>query len=1202
MTSSMNDSDAKLCDTYQMNTDVESILGTPDMFIGSIELANTELLILPEGSDKVVAKTTPFIPALLKLFDEGIVNCRDHAIRMNAKIIKAGNSEKIEGSKHLVNYPVKNIDVTISDTGEISMFNDGNGIDVALHPEHQIWIPELMFARFRSSTNYKKNEEKIVGGKNGYGFKLVLAWSTSGSVETIDHVRGLKYTQSFGPNLSVIHPPKITKCKSATPYTKVTFMPDYVRFGLPGGLSPDMVSLFRRRVYDISAVTDKTIKVKYNSQPVPVKTFAQYVDLYLSGDKTEVPRVYESVNERWEYSVAISPTNEHVQVSFVNGIHTSKGGRHVDYLVNQIIQKLIKYIETKKKVKVSASSIRSQLMIFVRCDIVNPSFDSQTKEYMMTVHSKFGSTCEVSDKVIDKLAKMGIMSTSCALSQITQQRALVKTDGSKKKNVHIENLIDANFAGTAKSSQCVFLIVEGLSALAGVLSGLSQSDRNIYGIYPMTGKLLNVRNVLSDRIRANKEIVGIIQALGLSSTKQYTSIDDVSKLLRYGKVVFVTDQDLDGSHIKGLLLNLFDCSWRSLMQVPKFFGFINTPILKAIRGAQIIDFYNTGQYTEWLNSVGDIESNRWTIKYYKGLGTSTAREFKEYFKNLKIVYFDHTDTCEDTLDLAFRTSRAPDRKQWIANYDIDQYCNSSDNTITYTSFVNRELIHFSVYDCKRSIPNIMDGLKPGNRKVLYSAFLRNLSSDLKVAIFSGYVSEHSGYHHGEASLQGTIVGMAQTYVGSNNINLFVPSGQFGTRLEGGKDSASPRYIFTHLSPITRSLFIKSDDAVLHYLTDDGDLIEPEFYTPIIPTILVNGTVGIGTGYSTNVPCFNVSEIIQYLTVKLTDPTALTDTKAWSFIPYYEGFTGTITQLTSETYLTRGKYTRIDEDTIHISELPIGMWTAVFTKYVKSIMNPDESDSKKAKSGKKAIAAKPIIKDISENCSDSSISYTIKFEPGVVSNLVADIDEATGCNALEKKLKLTSTISLTNMHLFDSAHRLKKYETVPEIIDEYFITRMQMYQTRKEHIIEKLGQQIVRLSNKSRFIRELLDDTIVLIKKSKQAVEDILEHRGYQKLTQSSSVNQSEEPSYSYLISMPMSQVFQENADKLFQDCANKEAELLLVQNTTTSEMWLSELDTLRIEYDKYVQQRADEALEDNKDEEAQEKKPKKTKPKKTVKK
>jgi len=284
----------------------------------------------------------------------------------------------------------------------------------------------------------------------------------------------------------------------------------------------------------------------------------------------------------------------------------------------------------KEKVDVKPSIIKEQLHIFLNCTIVNPSFDSQTKDYLNTPPSKFGSSCVVSDKFIEKLAKQGIMENSCELSHIKEKNNSKKTDGNKNKTIRgIPKLVDANYAGTKDSKLCTLILCEGDSAKAGILSGLTPSDRDIIGVYPMKGKLLNVRGETTKKINENKEIIEIKKIMGLESNKTYKNTDE----LRYNKILFMTDQDLDGSHIKGLCINLFECLWPSLMNIEGFLGFMNTPILKATKSGKMIHFYNEQEYELWKSEHQDAKG--WSIKYYKGLGTSTGKEFKEYFKDKK---------------------------------------------------------------------------------------------------------------------------------------------------------------------------------------------------------------------------------------------------------------------------------------------------------------------------------------------------------------------------------------------------------------------------------------------------------------------------------------------------------------------------------------------------------------------------------------
>ena len=1147
---SSTNTDATLANKYQQKTDKQHILDNPDTYIGSVEEVDSDVWIINDTTPsdnvvgcKIIEKNIKYIPGLFKLFDEGIVNCRDHVVRMN-QAVKDGVANAL---------PVSCIDISIQSDGTIVMINDGNGIDVAEHPEYKIWIPELIFGHLRTSTNYDKTEKKIVGGKNGFGFKLVLIWSTFGSIETVDHVRGLKYTQEFKNNLDEICKPVITKCKTK-PYTKITFKPDYLRLGIQG-LTSDLIALLKKRVYDVAAVTDKSLKVKYNSNLIPVKNFQQYIDMYI-GDKNETLRVYEDNGERWEYAVALTPSNEFIQVSFVNGIHTAKGGKHVEYILNQITRKLCEYIEKKKKTKVNPNTIKEQLVLFIRCDIENPAFDSQTKDFMNTPSSKFGSKCEVSDKFIEKVAKMGVMDAACALTEVKENKAAKKTDGAKTKSIRgIPKLTDANWAGTEKSKDCTIIFCEGDSAKAGIISGLSSEDRNIIGVYPMKGKILNVRGENIKKISENKEITEIKKILGLETGKNYKTIEDVYKNLRYGKVLFMTDQDTDGSHIKGLGVNLFQSEWPSLTEIPMFIGFMNTPILKARKGDKELMFYNEGEYEQWKEQQENASHNEfkgWKIKYYKGLGTSTGKEFREYFQNKKIVGFEHSGKkSDDSIDMVFNKKRADDRKDWLEKYDRKSYLNTSDSKVSYEDFIDKELIHFSKYDCDRSIPNVMDGLKISLRKILYSAFKKNLVSEIKVAQFSGYVSEHSGYHHGEASLNAAIVGMSQNFVGSNNINLLMPNGQFGTRLQGGKDSASERYIFTCLNKITRTLYPCADDAILQYLNDDGQLVEPIFYAPIIPMVLVNGSKGIGTGFSTDIMCYNPLDIIRYLQSKLV---VSETSETVEFVPYYEGFKGTIHKISEGKFLIKGRYEKAGPDKIKVTELPVGYWTEDFKELLENLIEPGAD-----KDGKKIT---PVIKDYDDMSRDTNVDFNITFTKGKLDELESTkADHA--CNGVEKLLKLFTTNSTTNMHLFDAEDKLKKYEKVEHIIDDYYETRLKLYQTRKEHMIQALEKELMVLSNKSKYITEILENTIDLRKKKSEEVNKMLKDKSYDVV----------DDEYKYLTRMPMDSVTEENVDKLNKEHENKKCELESVKNTTKYQMWLSELEILKGEYLEYKEKR-----------------------------
>ena len=385
------------------------------------------------------------------------------------------------------------------------------------------------------------------------------------------------------------------------------------------------------------------------------------------------------------------------------------------------------------------------------------------------------------------------------------------------------------------------------------------------------------------------------------------------------------------------------------------------------------------------------------------------------------------------------TGSSDNRKKWLVDYDKDSIIENSEKEVKHEDFVNKELIHFSNYDNIRSIPSICDGLKPSQRKILYAGFKKKLFKEIKVSQFAGYVSEHSSYHHGEASLHGAIIGMAQNFVGSNNINLFKPNGQFGTRLLGGKDSASPRYIFTQLNDISTILFNQNDNFILKYLNDDGFKIEPEWYIPIIPLILINGTEGIGTGYSTYVPCYNPMDLVNNI------DNLLNDKKPYEMTPWYNGFEGTMIKIDKTSYLCKGKYRIINSKMIEIIELPVGRWIDEYKTFLQGLAY-DNKDSK---------TKKQIVTSFTNHSTESKVKFIIKLKEPIAEKMESKNVESN-INELEKIFKLDKKISFNNMNLYDHPNKLKKYSSPINIIEEFYEVRLNCY-VKEEIYVKKLKE-------------------------------------------------------------------------------------------------------------------------------------------------
>ena len=1105
---------------YQKKDLATHIYDTPDTYVGGSDLIEDVLPIL--NSDKTISNETfEYIPALYNIFNEILVNARDQVVRLQ----QLGSSN-----------PVTAIKITIDKvTGMITIYNDGEGVDVAEHPTEKdskgvpIMIPEMIFGHLLTSTNYEKEEKKIVGGKNGYGAKLTNIFSTYFKLETIDQERGLKYVQEFKDNMKDRGKPKITKNKGKS-FTKVSWIADFKRFGLES-YTDVMYCLMERRIYDIAGVTDKKVNVSYNGNLIKQKSFDKYIGLYLNQEKM----VYEDIHERWSLGVCVSKADKFEQVSFVNGIATPKGGKHVDFIVKQIVQALTTHIEKKEKTKVKDNYIKNYLKVFLNTTIENPSFDSQTKERLITAPSKFGSKPTISDKFIKKIIGLGIVDKVLSFAEFKDNKQAKKTDGSKKNKIQVPKLDDANWAGTKKSEQCILILTEGDSAKTMAISGLSVVGRDKYGVFPLRGKLLNVRDASIKQITDNSEITNLKKILGLESGKEYKDL----KSLRYGKVMIMTDQDHDGSHIKGLVLNMFHTMWPSLLKLNYITSMI-TPIVKVTKGKKVRSFFNLSDYHDWIQKTSDYKS--WKTKYYKGLGTSNTSEAKEYFKHMKMNNYLWSDSTNQSMNLAFNKKQSDLRKDWLYQYNEKEILDSKATDIPVETFIHKELIHFSNSDTKRSIGSLYDGLKPSQRKILYSCFKRKLYSEIRVAQLAGYVSENAAYHHGEASLQGAIIGMAQNYVGSNNINLLEPNGQFGTRIMGGSDAASSRYIHTELNKLTQYIYPPFDFPLLKYVEDDGLLVEPFYYVPIIPMVLINGMTGIGTGFSTNIPCFNPMDICKNIR------NILAKKDYQQMHPWFKGFKGTIIQTGDKSYISKGLYKVLDSNTIEITELPIGRWTEDYKEILnKLVIERGSKDSK------------GIILDYENQSTDHSVYFKVYLKKGYLSTAQwseGDIDK------IEKDFKLTTSkfTSLTNIHLYNEQNTITKYDTVESIVREYCRVRLNLYQSRKDYQLNDLDQKIKLVSAKCRFILDVVNEQIVIHKRSKQNITEQLIARNFETI----------DDSYDYLLKLPIYTLSEEEVKRLLNQKDSLESEYKGLSEQDISDIWLDELSLFESKYSKFL--------------------------------
>lgn len=1044
----------------------------PDMYVGNTRPERLEWFMPDLHSFQFKPEVFHFSPALGKIADEVLVNSFDNIHRKDSR--------------------TKNIKISYNmETGEVTVWNDGATVPVVEHEEHKIPIPTMVFGHTLTGENYNDKVSRLGGGRNGWGAKLTNIFSSKFSIRCNDTRNGQLLEQTWTDNMGKTDGPVLKTTRLKNDFTEVTFVPDWKRFKMDK-MNRAFCKYITKRALEMAACSPKDVKVSLNGDVLPINSLEGYAKLY-----TSLPVTTIRVNKRWEVSVFATDGEDCIQMpSFVNGICTSRGGKHVEHAMAPVYRYLADLATKKVKgINVRPRDVSTFSSVIVSSLIVNPSFDSQTKELLKTPVSEFGSKCDWKDSQLKKFSKSGIL-------EKVEQWAIRKA-GHKlqqkvksKSRLGIPKLYDANKAGTTpdKSLQCWCILTEGDSALTTALSGLEIVGRDFFGAFPLKGKLLNVRDAGAKALLANKEIQNICKILGLVPGQAPNE-----QQMRYGHVCVMADQDHDGSHIKGLLFNLLDTFWPSLLERPGYVQVFHTPIVKVKHKQQEWVYYSLQQYEEakltppWPSTAKH--------KHYKGLGTSTHKEAKEYFKKFDehVVAMEFTDQDKDHLDLAFRKSRARDRREWLSDIPEDAGMLIPHN---FTDFVNHELILFSQADNFRSLPSVWDGLKTSQRKVLWAAFKRNLNAEVRVAQFAGYVSEHAAYHHGEMSLNSTIMGLAQNYVGGNNCPLFVPAGQFGSRLQGGHDSASPRYVSTHLQKYARDIFMAEDDSLLTKQFEDAVEIEPEYYAPILPWVLINGSVGIGTGYSCQWPQHDVVDVIDHLLGQKDQ-----------LKPHYKGFTGTVRYDNDLKQIhTTGRYTKKGKR-ITVTELPIGEWTQHYSEFLH----------------KQSFVSKIVEK---------STPTKVHFE------FVADVpdDQVVQQLKLEKKRPVTLTG-------FGMDGKIKTYKHVREVIEDWVPERLKIYERRRLSVISTCNANIQLTNNKVRFIESVIRGQIKPQAYNKKSLVHLLQTHQFEHVEQ--------------LISMPMYSMTTDEIAKLKAISDSWELRKKEYVSLNAKELWFRDLRKLK---------------------------------------
>ena len=985
---------------FRALTDVEHVLLRSETYGGS--KTNENWTVNVAGS----ATSMQIVPMLYKVFDEAVTNAADCAARGN-------NTKEIR------------IEVDQSN-GIIFVYNDGKTVPITKHAEKdplsgkRIYTPELVFFRMRAGQNFDDTTVRHEGGRNGIGIKLLSIFSKESTVICHDAKRGL-YRQTYFNNMTKAGPVEILSTVATSPsYTSIRAVLDLERFIVDGkpltSIPDDVYMLMQRRAFDIAACCNG-VDVSFNGKSINVTSFDAYAQIQL-----RVAPLFISVKKTWSVAVALTTTSAEISknVSFVNNVWTREDGTHVDHIKDEIY-KILFDSPAVKKLGLKKSDIDKQLRFVVKCYIGNPTFNNQMKERMTLPVKRFDSKFVISGTV-KKLLTSGLLLDR--LRQVKEEKdgkLLKRQDGKKTRRMTMVNLTPAKKAGTAQSSKCTIILTEGLSASALAHAGLSIVKNDYYGVYALKGKILNGEKASQKQWMANVVIQNVIKILGLKHGSKYTSVKD----LNYGHVLIMADQDIDGFHIRGLVKAIFSSHWPELLNIPGFVRVMKTPLVKFFHRKQLVkEFFDEPSAEAYAKQNPHMKR-----KYYKGLGTSTSAEAKEYFRNLDRYVFDVSGECT-ILKRAFGDNTAFRKELSALVPEVNE-------GKTLRDFVYGALSMYIRADNVRKIPSAEDGFKISQRKVVYTLLKKNYSTEQKVAQLSGIVANFSHYHSGEDNLSKVIINMAQTFPGSNNLPLLKDAGQFGTLHHGGKDHAAARYVYTELKEYVRKIFRPEDMSVLTYAVVDGHEVEPEWFMPIIAWILVNGICGLGTAWVSNIPQHNPLDLIAITKARLSG------VKKPPPFPWTANHLGRYGR-TPEGKLANVVEYQMDGTTMTVNELPVGVWTETIEEKIKNPKHKMGFDS------------------FDQTMTDTSVTFTFY---GV-----------TNAEKLAASLSLTKIMRENYVVFMDQ----QLVETnVQSILDHHYEKRYELYVLRKEHQLNTLQKEINELAAKMKFIQVCVDGKIPL---------------------------------------------------------------------------------------------------------------------------
>lgn len=1160
--------DANIYKHYDQRTHVYEKAG---MYIGSETPEPRDDWVYDFGTKKMKIENISFVTGCERIFLEILSNAADHVSKTRQALAPAGRIEVIMNEKH------------------VSVTNYGLPVPLGINAQTGKYAPEMIFGMMLTSSHYATDRTQMIG-TNGIGGKAANIFSKMfkiiiNNAEALfqDGTAGVQYVQVWEDNMKVCHPPTFTPYKGKVSSIQIIYEMDFARFGYDQnvGYPLEAFELYARHVIDVSFTAK--VPVTFNNTAYDCSKIRDYAKFYFDENLVKSGVVYYSwpagaeIEQKRGYQVAKNPhitplvellaldtPDEGHHISFVNCMMTKDGGIHVntafkavgDSTVKMINESILSKLVKRKKGKevdakekraytINIADVKPHISLLLSVKVDGPAFNSQSKTCLTSVSKTNPIRINIEEKDLKPMERWKLMDRLYATIEAKQFASLVKTNGKLGKRGLLDKGVDANLAGGKQRQKCVLYITEGKSGAgyANFLLSLVEGKKDYVGVLPMKGKSLNVMNANLLDINGNKEIAELKTMIGLCEGVDYTNEYNFNRL-NYGGIMIMADSDVDGKHIIGLILNFFYCRFPSLLQ-RGYITYYRTPIIRVWKGKgknkQEETFYTEPQYLKWKNDTPNPD--KWKVKYYKGLASSNNDDVRKDYAKPRVVYCVYDDLAPEAMRLAFCKKLTDNRKKWLSEW---QYRADVEEMIyqPISLFINHELILFSLADVKRSIPSMTDGWNEAQRKIMAGAYkhwklgsvTKNVDyAEYKVAQLAAYVGDKMSYHHGENGLGDVIKHLAQDFIGANNIPWFTQDGQFGSRVEGGKDAGQVRYVFVRPTVLLRYLLRQEDACIFEYLDDEGKEIEPKTFHPILPTILINGGEGIGTGWSSSVPNHNVLDLTAWFKVRLTGGTNYPE-----LLPYYNNFKGSIYVIdrknkTQTSIVTRqndkviqntiegtiedtdenligeedpveeveepnyfetnnlnskqrpllsmvsyGKYEVDSKGVIYVTELPIGRWSLTYRKWLEKLQ------------------ADKVIKSFRDQSTLDDVYFEIKGFTKTPNY---------------ETLKLKKTSSMSNMVLLDHNYKPVRYDTAVDIMEAFYSYRLPIYSIRKQKMLENLLEKIKKDHNKINFIRAVLDGVIEINNGKKSIIYPIMDSlnlpRGLLSSTTASNFNEDE---------------------------------------------------------------------------------------------